>query len=131
MNDMINSHESIRIVEDAVTAQMRGSYGNTSLLLAYEEVIRLAKIGEHAEKIKELPTAQPNLQECEKCIFKPFKQFQPERKKGEWEHINGDEWMCSECGNVIFTEGSWEHPLERGKYYCENCGADMRGAEND
>lgn len=47
---MINSNEAIRMVEDAVTAQMRGSSGNTSLLLAYEEVIRLAKIGKQAEK---------------------------------------------------------------------------------
>lgn len=47
---MINSHEAIRMVEDAVTAQMRGSSGNTSLLLAYEEVIRLAKFGMAMER---------------------------------------------------------------------------------
>ena len=42
---------------------------------------------------------------------------------GEWIHIGGDEWCCSECGNVISTEGSWEKPT--GKF-CEECGADMR-----
>ena len=42
---------------------------------------------------------------------------------GEWRHIGGDEWCCSECGNVISTEGSWEKPT--GKF-CEECGADMR-----
>ena len=41
----------------------------------------------------------------------------------EWRHIGGDEWCCSECGNVISTEGSWEKPT--GKF-CEECGADMR-----
>lgn len=41
----------------------------------------------------------------------------------EWIHIGGDEWCCSECGNVISTEGSWEKPT--GKF-CEECGADMR-----
>ena len=31
----------------------------------------------HIKILKDLPPAQPE-QECEKCIFKPFKQFQPE-----------------------------------------------------
>ena len=54
-----------------------------------------------------------------------------EKTQGEWIHIGSDEWCCSECGCVITTEGSWEHPLSIGAYHCENCGADMRkgGAE--
>ena len=36
-------------------------------------------------EFKSKPSAQPDLQECEKCIFKPFKQFQPEQKSGKWE----------------------------------------------
>ena len=48
--------------------------------------------------------------------------------KGKWKHRGGDEWFCTNCGYVISTEGSWEHPLsDRNKYYCEHCGADMRG----
>ena len=42
---------------------------------------------------------------------------------GEWRHIGGDEWCCSECGNVISTEGSWEKPTSN---FCSDCGADMR-----
>ena len=42
---------------------------------------------------------------------------------GKWRHIGGDEWCCSECGNVISTEGSWEKPTGN---FCEECGADMR-----
>ena len=49
------------------------------------------------------------------------------RPQGEWKHLGGDEWTCSECGHVITTEGSWENPLSTGAYHCENCGADMRG----
>lgn len=50
-----------------------------------------------------------------------------ERKKGKWEHLSGDEWLCNQCGFVLSTEGSWEHPLkDREKFYCEHCGADMR-----
>lgn len=46
---------------------------------------------------------------------------------GYWAHLSGDEWCCTACGNVIHTEGSWEHPLVVGKKYCENCGARMDG----
>ena len=50
-----------------------------------------------------------------------------ERKKGKWEHLSGDEWICNQCGFVLSTEGSLEHPLkDREKFYCEHCGADMR-----
>ena len=46
------------------------------------------------------------------------------RERGEWVHIGGDEWRCPACGNVIFTEGSWEKPTQK---HCDECGADMRG----
>ena len=54
-----------------------------------------------------------------------------DRPQGGWKHLKGDEWLCPECGHVIWTEGSWEHPLERGKFYCENCGARMKGADDE
>ncbi len=40
-----------------------------------------------------------------------------------WEHLGGDEWCCTACGNVITTEGSWEKPTKK---YCDECGAKMR-----
>lgn len=56
-----------------------------------------------------------------------------ERKKGKWEHLGGDEWCCNQCGNVIHTEGHWEHPLsnDRKMYHCNICGADMRGEQDE
>ena len=48
-----------------------------------------------------------------------------DRLQGEWKHLEGDEWVCSNCGYVVWTEGSWEHPLEKGKNFCEHCGARM------
>ena len=54
-----------------------------------------------------------------------------DRPQGEWKHLKGDEWLCSNCGHVVWTEGSWEHPLERGKDYCEHCGARMKGADDE
>ena len=57
------------------------------------------------------------------------KKAQAEEKKhllSGWSHLGGDEWCCRKCGHVVFTEGSWEHPLEVGKLFCEHCGTDMR-----
>lgn len=44
-------------------------------------------------------------------------------RHGEWVHLGGDEWCCTECGNVITTEGSWEKPTRK---FCDECGAKMR-----
>ena len=43
---------------------------------------------------------------------------------GRWEHLGGDEWCCTECGNVITTEGSWVKPTKK---FCDECGAKMDG----
>lgn len=43
---------------------------------------------------------------------------------GRWEHLGGDEWICTACGHVISTEGSWDLPTAK---YCEECGARMDG----
>lgn len=47
---------------------------------------------------------------------------------GKWEHDSGDEWKCSVCGNVIYTEGGWEKPSFK---YCFECGAKMEIDNND
>jgi len=54
-----------------------------------------------------------------------------DRPQMEWIHLKGDEWLCPNCGHVVWTEGSWEHPLERGKFYCENCGTRLKGAAHE
>ena len=46
---------------------------------------------------------------------------------GKWEHKGGDEWSCSVCGNVIYTESSREKPTYK---YCSECGARME-IDND
>ena len=43
-----------------------------------------------------------------------------ERKKGEWINNTNGTFECSLCG--------WKHSRSN---YCPNCGADMRGEEND
>ena len=51
-----------------------------------------------------------------------------EVKYGEWSHLGGDEWCCTNCGEVITTEGSWEKPTKK---YCNECGAKMDGGEEE
>lgn len=57
---------------------------------------------------------------------------QPERKKGRWiyEGKRGrfPACRCSECGNV--ENADWAI-LGDNVNYCPNCGADMRGEEED
>ena len=47
---------------------------------------------------------------------------------GRWEHLGGDEWCCTVCGEVITTEGSWVKP---DKKYCYECGSQMDGGDGD
>ena len=47
---------------------------------------------------------------------------------GQWGHLGGDEWLCTACGFVITTEGSWDKPTKK---YCEDCGAKMDGGDSD
>ena len=49
------------------------------------------------------------------------------QKYGKWIHIGGDEWVCSECGEVITTEGSWDKPKDK---YCKECGAKLQESED-
>ena len=44
----------------------------------------IAMITIHGEDRKSFPLVPVPPQECEKCIFKPFKQFQPTQRIGRW-----------------------------------------------
>jgi hypothetical protein len=59
---------------------------------------------------------------------------EPERKKGKWIWC-GDKHVCSECDEFALCDAY--DVLETGEYqeelsdYCPNCGADMRGKEDE
>lgn len=49
-----------------------------------------------------------------------------ERKKGKW--IKRGSWYCcSECGTEMFFTGLYDE----NQHYCYNCGADMRGGDDE
>lgn len=78
------------------------------------------------DAIKGLPSVQTDQQECEKCIFQSFKQFQPERKTGRWKITDlpkGKMKYCSECGFGQYIAD------ERQYRFCPNCGARMEEQE--
>lgn len=61
--------------------------------------------------------------------------LQDNRKTGKWiqENMFDEEfgvWKCSACSESWATEGVG-HPIEANYKFCPNCGADMRGEEND
>ena len=49
--------------------------------------------------------------------------YEKSSKQGNWNKAHSDYWtyVCSECGRVEDTRHN----------YCPNCGADMRGEEDD
>ena len=47
-----------------------------------------------------------------------------ERKKGKWMPFDNPWYECSECGAVRENKSFMEN-------FCPNCGADMRGGEDD
>ena len=59
--------------------------------------------------IKALQSAQPE-QECEKCIFKPFKQFQTELIR------------CKDCKDY---QTDWEIPYYPNRHYCATMDSTM------
>lgn len=74
-------------------------------------------------------------------VIEELSSAQPERKKGKWEEIEvipeayditgvktwASKMQCNQCGFTTFAiEGKF------AQYdYCPNCGADMRGKQND
>ena len=50
---------------------------------------------------------------------------EPTEMVGEWKHYMGDLWTCTACGESLMCDD-----IECNNY-CPNCGADMRGSDNE
>ena len=125
MNDLISR-------QAAINAAKRTDYRG----LTVEDVKKVTDAV--VEELKALPSAQPEITEddvkeyCRKrCLIvvtsdlydEMMKRWsQPERKRGKWIDITkcggASCWKCDECGELFLEDF----------YYCPNCGADMREA---
>lgn len=56
-----------------------------------------------------------------------FPAIEPQRKRGKWIAGPGNTHTCSECGFSMITNNDY---IKR-HYFCLNCGADMRGGQDD
>ena len=73
-----------------------------------------------------------------KVIRETLKDAQPERKKGKWierNPQNSDKCRlieCNQCGfsHIVGFNVPYEHWIEN-RNFCERCGADMRGEQDD
>lgn len=73
--------------------------------------------------IEHVPAAQLE-HECEKCVFKPFKQFQkdvPKRNVGKWIKVGDNSYKCSVCDEISCCNGN----------FCPDCGAKMEGEKDE
>ena len=52
-----------------------------------------------------------------------------DRPQGEWIEQE-DCWQCSECGDEYVLEVDVK-PIDAKMYYCPNCGARMKGADDE
>lgn len=123
---------------------------NAKAVLKYTQMV--------SDRIKELPPAQPEIT-LESAIdflhkigwLQEHDRIMSEQKKGKWIFVNKfrSQHKCSVCGIVAVqarngfhlesspTDNTGEHAIVIDQYkeflsdYCPNCGADMRGKEDE
>ena len=73
----------------------------------------------------------PMVQEAIRKAMDKMPTIEPERKKGKWIHKGCGCFECDQCGErVSLNVYIAEKASDRFKF-CPNCGADMRGEQND
>ena len=137
MSELIDRQAVIDVIEDY-------PHGNVWNVESMEEMV---------DKIKALPSAQPDLDEwCTDCreydkdrhscprwnrvirqTVEDMKAAQPEPQEGYWiKHETpdgGEQYECSRCGVLWeFTDGT---PEDNEAYFCPKCGKKMKGGEHE
>lgn len=137
MDDLINRQVAIQGVRELFS--MGDCYCDEQSIVGMLNSLLSAQPEQHYEEwcdsCKEYDQEKHSCPRWNKVIrstVEELKSAQPERKKGKWvEHHEPYTWMgytywtCSECG---FGEEN-ENKIKFN--FCPNCGADMRGEQNE
>lgn len=92
-----------------------------------EDLIRRADaIKAEADRVYEvlhLAGCKESYEDCLKDAVKTFKDIPSAEKQGDWINLHNGKWKCSECGIevLIYAKGN----------FCPNCGARMKGADDE
>ena len=95
---------------------------NREALLAEYDRVHVGEPGKARKLIEDAPTIELRCEECEAFNKTRLLIPQPERKKGKWTK----DCACEICGFKPWYERDI-HTLS----FCPNCGADMRGDNDD
>lgn len=123
MDDTISRQDTIDVIKkhlhDVVDGEQYDKWIAFGYEAAHEDIIEIID--------KVLPSAQQD--DCQKCIFSPFKQFKQKQKVRRWydktdkAYAGGGYTECSVCGNRY----SWGAYFEVNNFrFCPKCGAKMR-----
>ena len=101
MSDLISRQAAIDALDGEITVTGRA---NAEAVRGYANLV--------CDRIKRLPSAQP------------------ERKKGEWIPVTNGRggFECDQCHNYA---PSYQDGVEWLSGFCPNCGADMRGEQDE
>lgn len=122
MDDLISRQAAI---EEKKRCESADSYDfNNGLIRAMNAIADIPSAQPRTKCIAEIKISKEDLDELVAEKVEEIKAAQPERKRGEWKDRGEDymiRWICSECGRK-----------ETHVYnFCPDCGADMRGDENE
>lgn len=91
-------------------------------------ICRIKVVIDNAPTVKTF-TLEDIEEQYRKGLEKGLSEWETERPQGEWiynSYGNGcGNWHCSECGVIIFMGKN------ANNNFCPNCGADMRGEQNE
>ena len=123
MSDLISRQEAI----DALMAWEEDSVWDDECLKHRGEPYWVAP----SDVIERLPSAQPDLSGYSDKLWKAAyergkAEALAERKTGRWEYVDYrgfGNYHCSACRTICICNGDYD--------FCPNCGADMRGEQDE